>query len=354
MTKNKILPIFIPHGGCRHRCIFCDQRQITGVDKMPAAEELASLVAEGLDPETELAFYGGSFTALPKEIREAYLSFGANLKREGKIGALRLSTHPAYITPAIVTELEGYGVDTVELGIQSTDESVLGLARRGHGRKEIFEAARLLSASAMAWGAQLMVGLPGDSEEKALTSLRELLPYRPKTLRIYPVLVLRGTELAERTDRGEYTPLSLEKAVAVTAKMYALAVRNDVTVIRMGLQPTEEISSTGDALLAGPFHPAFGYLVRCYLKERQIRTLLERTGRKEGRLLGPREDLPLFFGDYRRNMDRLCRDYRLTVSEAPLKRDSVALAPLEKARKKEIIDELTEAEFLASFTENGK
>ena len=196
MTKNKILPVFIPHGGCRHHCIFCDQYRITAGDHLPEAEELESLIPPDLDADTELAFYGGSFTALPEPVRKAYLDFVRRKKEEGVISGIRLSTHPAYIDEDRAAELENYGVDTVELGIQSTDDEVLRRAGRGHGSKEIFTAAEILAASPMRWGVQLMVGLPGDDEEKDLRSVAQLLPYRPDMARIYPTLVLEGTPLA--------------------------------------------------------------------------------------------------------------------------------------------------------------
>ena len=350
MTANKILPVFVPHGGCPHRCVFCDQRQITGKDRLPTEEELARLVPADLDPETELAFYGGSFTAIPAAIRRAYLRFAKEQKDAGRISSIRISTHPAYINEEILSELLDFGVDMVELGIQSTDEEILRNAKRGHGREEVFRAAMLLDASPLKWGVQLMVGLPGDSEEKCLRSVASLLPYHPDTARIYPVLVLKGTELEAMTDRNEYAPLSVADAVPVCGKMFAMFSCADVQVIRMGLQPTEEIRYDSESLVAGPFHPAFGHLVKCFLKREQMKMLLRDAEGDRFRVLAPKQDMPLIFGHNGTHLDEVAEGRLLAVSESELPRGTIALAPYEKHRKTEILSLLTEKDFLELYT----
>ncbi|MGM9567347.1 MAG: elongator complex protein 3 [Clostridia bacterium] len=354
MTKNKILPVFIPHGGCRHRCIFCDQYRITAEDHLPSEEELEVMIPPDLDNDTELAFYGGTFTALPAPVRRAYLEFARRKKEEGVIKGIRLSTHPAYMDAAIAGELESYGVDVVELGIQSTDDNVLNLSSRGHGSKEVFAAAETLSASEMRWGIQLMVGLPGDSEEKDLRSVVQLLPYRPDMARIYPVLVLKGTPLARMWQRGEYAPLTLDEAVRISGKMLALFSHAGVPVIRMGLQPTEEITFGSDTLLAGPFHPAFGYLVRCFLKREQMAMLLKAYDEPSLRFLGPKKDLPLLFGYQGETPGLLAVERKLAVGESDLPRGAVALAPFSKKEKRNILGILTEEDFLEKYTERDR
>ena len=354
MTKNKILPVFIPHGGCRHRCIFCDQYRITAGNHLPSSEELEAMIPPDLDNETELAFYGGTFTALPATVRRVYLEFACRKKEAGVIGGIRLSTHPAYMDAAIAGELESYGVDVVELGIQSTDEEVLNLAARGHGSKEVFTAAETLAASEMRWGVQLMVGLPGDSEEKDFFSVSQLLPYHPDMARIYPVLVLKGTPLAQMWQRGEYMPLSLDDAVRISGKMLALFSCAGVPVIRMGLQPTEEIAFGSDTLLAGPFHPAFGYLVRCFLKREQMAMLLREHSETSLRFLGPKKDLPLLFGDHGETLGLLAGERKLVVGESDLPRGAVALAPFSKKEKGNLLGILTEEDFLKKYTEHDR
>ena len=354
MAKNNILPIFVPHGGCPHRCVFCDQKQITGCDHLPSMSELVSVLPKDLSPDTEIAFYGGSFTAIGSDVRKRYLSFAHDLKNRGKIARIRISTHPAYINDDIIGELEAYGVDTVELGIQSTDDDVLRKARRGHSSKEVFATAEKLAASSMKWGAQLMVGLPGDSEEKDLRSVGELLSYHPDMARIYPVLVLRGTELADLTFQNEYEPLSLGDAVRISGRMFALFSYVSVPVIRMGLQPTDEISFGSDTLIGGPFHPSFGYLVKSDLKRKQMEMLLREYPNVDCRILAPKKELPLVFGDHSENMSLLKQGRRLAVSEAELPLGTVALAPYDKKKKQEILAVLTWQDFLENYTKQDR
>ena len=350
MAANKILPIFVPHGGCPHRCVFCDQKRITGQDRMPTRDELLAMVPNDLDPETELAFYGGSFTAIAPSVRRGYLEFAFDLKKQGLISRIRISTHPAYIDAPVLGELIAFGVDMVELGIQSTDDDVLTSAERGHGSDEVFRAASLLSASPLKWGVQLMVGLPGDTEEKDLRSVASLLPYHPDTARIYPVLVLKDTALEKMMARNEYAPLSVADAVSVCGKMFAMFSYAGVKVIRVGLQPTEEIRHGSDSLVAGPFHPSFGHLVKCFLKREQMKMLLEEEKGERFRILAPKRDLPLIFGHNGTHLDEIAQGRILAVSESDLPSGTVALAPYEKHRKNEILSVLTEKDFLEQYT----
>lgn len=312
------------------------------------------MLPQELPPDTELAFYGGSFTAIGKDVRRKYLSFAFDLKERGKISRIRISTHPAYIDDDVIAELVSYGVDTVELGIQSTDDDVLQKAKRGHTSKEVFFAAEKLASSPLKWGAQLMVGLPRDSEETCIRSVAELLPYHPDMARIYPVLVLRGTELAEMTAENEYEPLSVGDAVRVSGRMFALFSYASVPVIRMGLQPTDEISFGSDSLVAGPFHPSFGYLVKSDLKREQVNLLLRYYPEGAFRILAPKKELPLVFGDHSENLPRIKSGRTLAVSEAELPLGTVALAPYDKKKKQEIIAVLSWQDFLEEYTKQDR
>lgn len=321
---------------------------------MPTKEELWGMLPPDTNTEWELAFYGGSFTAISEEVRLRYLSFARECKGHGRIGRVRVSTHPAYVDEDVIAELMDYGVDTVELGIQSTDERVLAMSKRGHGAKEIFSVASLLAASPLQWGVQLMVGLPGDSEEKALRSVLDLLPYRPDMARIYPVLVLAQTELAAMYERKEYAPLSLENAVRICGRMFALFWRASVPVIRMGLQPTAEISFGSASLLAGPFHPSFGYLVKSDLKREQIAMALREHPVGALRILAPKRELPLVFGDHGKNLPLLSVNRTLAVSEGDLPPGTVALAPYEKSKKREILSVLSWEDFIENYTKQDR
>lgn len=322
---------------------------------MPSESELSAMISGDLPCDTELAFYGGSFTALPKSVRRAYLNFAREMKRRGRIRSIALSTHPSYVDESIVDELFFYDVDRIELGIQSTDTGVLAKAQRGHGREEVFTAASLLYQSGIKWGVQLMVGLPGDDIKKDLSSVVELLPFQPHTARIYPVLVLKDTPLSFMFCEGSYVPLSLAEAVFRTAVMAAIFKQGNVDVIRMGLQPTAEICSGSEALLAGPFHPAFGHLVRCYLKQKQLHTLLKHLPENEPvRVAAPKADLPLIFGQNGETAAALRKRRRFAVSAAELPSGAVALTPYDKSRKYELLSVLTEKDFLDEYVKTER
>lgn len=350
MAKNNILPIFIPHGGCPHRCVFCNQQEISGCDHLPAQAELEAMIPENFPFDGELAFYGGSFTALPHKVMAQYLRFAAAQKEKKRIGAIRLSTHPAYVDRDIIETLISYGVDFLELGVQSLDDTVLQKAGRGHDSGEVFAAMEALAASSLDWGVQLMIGLPSDTAEKDITSVLQILPYGPKTARIYPLLVIEHTLLADQWRKGLYTPLSLAEAVAITAKMYAFFSCGSVTVIRMGLQPTEDLNVGGKALLAGPFHPSFGHLVRCALKREQMEMLAKGHENEDIRFLCPPNDLPLVFGDRKENIRAMGVHRKVAVSGADLPPGTLAMTPYEKGAKGHPFAVLRERDFLTKYT----
>ncbi len=354
MAKNKIFPVFIPNGGCRRRCVFCDQHTISGVSRLPSAAELAALIPEDLDPDTELAFYGGTFTALREEERLAYLRFAHDLKERGRVKAIRLSTHPSYIDEGIASELLSYGVDLVELGIESLDDEVLEAAGRGCDEETVYRAVDALRRAGLPWGAQLMIGLPGDSREKDIASVLKLLPLKPRLARIYPTLVLKGTMLETMVREGSYRPLSLKEAVAVTASMYALFRRARIPVIRMGLQPTAEIRFGSDELVAGPFHPGFGHLVRCRLKLCQMEALLENHDGESLRIAAPKADLPLLFGDGGGNIAALREKREISIGEGKLPAGTIALTPAEKKKHDVFLDVLSEEDFLTYYTKKDR
>lgn len=184
--------------------------------------------------------------------------------------------------------------------------------------------------------------------------MASLLPYRPHMARIYPVLVLKGTPLARMWQQGEYAPLSLEDAVAITGRMLALFTYGGVPVIRMGLQPTAEITCGSENLLAGPFHPAFGYLARCFLKREQMAMLLKGRSEEQLRFAAVKEDLPLLFGDHSENLRRLASEKELVIGEGDLPRGAVALTPFAKKEKRRLLALLTEQDFLEKYTEHDR
>ncbi len=265
--KRLIIPVFIPNLGCPHRCLFCDQRPITGAPQaLPTEAEVARAAAPYLASKRarrggprQLAFYGGTFTLLPEADQEYLLAIGRGYLARGEVDSLRLSTRPDAVDARCLARLAGSGVRTVELGAQSFDEGVLGLARRGHTAAQTREAARLIRAAGLELGLQLMCGLPGETRESFAASCRAAAALGPELVRLYPVLVLEGTGLARLWRQGGYRPLSLEEAAAWCAEALAIFEAAAVPVARAGLPPSAGLEA---ALLAGPYHPAFGQLVR--------------------------------------------------------------------------------------------
>lgn len=307
MSRRSIYPIFLPHAGCPHRCIFCAQVLTSACAQLPDPARTLAILLDELPPggSGELAFYGGSFTLLPESEQERWLELGARLLAAGRIAALRISTRPDAVTAPIAKRLAAAGVATVELGCQSFDPEVLRRAGRGHGADAAAQALPLLQAQGIAVGIHLMPGLPGADAEEAMNSLTTAMALQPDFLRIHPTIVLRGTVLEKLYRDGEYTPLSLDAAVYLCARMLRRARAAKVPVIRFGLMANEKLDS-GDAVVAGPYHPAFGQLIRSRLWFEQISALAE-AGHRSFRL-HPAE-LADVFGQHRRNVTKLNSRY---------------------------------------------
>jgi histone acetyltransferase (RNA polymerase elongator complex component) len=267
-VKKVTVPFFISHQGCTHACIFCDQRTITGFSgAIPSAEEILSKIATwhqtAGDRPLEVAFFGGSFTALPVEVQDHLLHPLQPLLASGDIMSVRVSTRPDCIDTAIVKRLAGLGVTTIELGVQSMDDEVLDRAVRGHSASDSEAAIRCIKAGGLAVGAQLMPGLPGDTPSKSFNTLQRVIAAGADFIRIYPVLVLRGTELARRFEAGEYVPMTVDEGVQLCKVLLHAAMRAGVPVIRIGLQADEGLNK--DTVLGGCWHPSLGRLTRSEL-----------------------------------------------------------------------------------------
>lgn len=263
--KTPIVPFFIPHHGCPHRCVFCNQQAQTGSGaRLPDAAAILATVAayraSSCCDSPEVAYYGGTFTSLPRAVQERFLAPLQPLLREGGVRAVRVSTRPDAITPEGVAFLREHGVETVELGVQSMDDTVLAAAGRGHTAHDTVTASRILREAGMRVGMQLLPGLPGDTSESAGASLTEVLALGPDFLRIYPLLVLTDTPLAEAYRSGAFSPWSLAEAVAVCKQLLHRSEQAGVPVIRVGVQASDKLAAPG-TILAGPWHPAFRQLV---------------------------------------------------------------------------------------------
>ncbi|WLE97276.1 MAG: radical SAM protein [Candidatus Electrothrix communis] len=273
-----VIPVFIPHEGCPHCCVFCNQRRISGfTEKSVTAEDVRVTVQTWLDRDgpaqrrVQVAFYGGSFTGLPLMRQKELLGAVAPFLEQGRVQSLRLSTRPDYIDQERVDLLGRYQVSTVELGVQSMNDRVLALARRGHSAVDVDRSVPLLRQAGMEIGIQLLLGLSGDTRTTLRRSVERVIALQPDFIRIYPLLVVQHSELAEQHKRGEYTPFSLDKAVVLAAWMKQRFDQAGIRVVRMGLQAGPELEAS---LLAGPWHPAFGELVASRLMQRRTRKLL--------------------------------------------------------------------------------
>lgn len=261
-----VIPVFIPHSGCPHQCRFCNQSIITeGAAPFPDRRHVIGIIKQylafkGRRKRVELAFFGGNFLGLDREKILDLLNMASPFTDNGDIDGIRFSTRPDTITEGTLDLVAPHGVSLVELGVQSMDDTVLARVNRGHGSRHTVEAATLLKKKGMAFGVQIMVGLPGDSRKGVIRTAEILAGLGPSTARIYPLIVLKGTGLAKDHEKGRYTPLGLDEAVAITKEAYQVFARAGVPVIRMGLQETE-MSSDQSAMIAGPRHPAFGHLV---------------------------------------------------------------------------------------------
>ncbi|WP_313346310.1 radical SAM protein [Sedimentibacter sp.] len=264
--KMKIIPVFVPHVGCPNDCVFCNQKRITGKDNTIIDGEYVRNIIEDYkktiddDVYTELAFFGGSFTAIDLQLQEELLSVGKQYKDRGIIQRLRCSTRPDAIDEKILHLQNRYGMDIIELGIQSLDDEVLSLSNRGHNCIQSENASKLIKEHGLVLGHQIMPGLPGSDREKDLKTCMDSIKMKPDIVRIYPTLIIKDTDLVQMYEKGEYKPLTLNEAVGISALIYSHYSVNNINVIRIGLQNTENINEDND-IVAGPFHAAFRQLV---------------------------------------------------------------------------------------------
>jgi len=259
--KKRIIPIFVPHRGCPHDCIFCNQKKITGVSTEVTSNDVRNIIEEYLptideDASIEVAFFGGSFTAIDEEIQNDLLSVAKEYVEKGLIQDIRMSTRPDCISKDILNRLKEYKVSIIELGVQSMDKDVLIDSVRGHDTEEVIKSAKLIKESGIKLGLQMMVGLPSDSEEKCIDTAKQFIKLKPDCVRIYPTLVVKDTGLEILLNKGEYKPFTLEECVRIVKKLLVLYYVNNINVIRVGLQATEDIQ-IGKAVVDGPHHPAF-------------------------------------------------------------------------------------------------
>ncbi|MFZ5966348.1 MAG: elongator complex protein 3 [Bacillota bacterium] len=278
--KHVIIPIFIPHEGCPHDCVFCNQKRITGNYQETTGKIVEETIQIYLNAiknrdavHVEVAFYGGSFTGINIDKQKELLYSASIWKEKGVIQDIRISTRPDYIYPWTTAYLTQYGVTIVELGVQSLSEDVLAASNRGHSVEDVARAMKYLKQSHLQIGIQLMVGLPQDDAAKLNSTTDKVIALSPDFVRIYPALVIKDTYLEYLYESGTYQPLSIAEAVQLCKTMLLKFARHHIPVIRIGLQPTDEMI-IGKNIVAGPFHPSFRQLVEASMYYDMISFLL--------------------------------------------------------------------------------
>ena len=277
-ARASILPVFVPHLGCPHACVFCNQRRITGQLRPSDAETVRKIIQDAaalsrIGAKRQLAFYGGSFTAIDEAQQEELLQAAHEALERGEIDSIRLSTRPDAIDGTVLERLRRYGVETVELGAQSMDDEVLRLSGRGHTAADVKRASEMIKAAGFHLILQMMTGLPGDTPGRCVETAKRIIRLQPDGVRIYPTVIVKDTALCELWRSGQYREHTVEDAVSICAKILPLFEKAGIPVIRLGLNPTEELS--GGAAVAGAYHPALGELVKSRILLNQARKLLD-------------------------------------------------------------------------------
>lgn len=308
--------MFIPHNGCPEQCSFCNQRRITGVGVQPTGqdvlrllEDAASYMGERVNA-AEIAFFGGSFTAIDRAYMTELLEAAQEaVNRFGFMG-IRCSTRPDAIDRERLDILKRYGVTAIELGAQSMHDAVLLRNRRGHCAEDVVLASALIREYGFELGLQMMTGLPGDTDEGAIDTAERLLSLHPDTMRIYPTIVLENTEICDWYRAGEYTPQTLDEAVSLCAKLIPMIERAGVRLIRVGLHASEELEHRA----AGPFHPAFMELCRSRIFLEALTAELNEKKITEAVVAVSPQMLSIALGQKRSNMAALSgMGYKITV-----------------------------------------
>ena len=279
-ARESIIPVFVPHLGCPNDCVFCNQRRISGAQEPAGVENVKNAIESAAalprnGAKRQLAFYGGSFTAIPAAEQTALLSAAKEALDRGEIDAIRLSTRPDAIDAAVLKRLRDYGVETVELGAQSMDDEVLLLSGRGHRAEDVESASQQIKAAGFRLILQMMTGLPGDTDERSLETARRIAALKPDGVRIYPTVIVRDTALYDLWRAGRYQEHTVEDAVRCCAKLLPVFEEAGIPVIRLGLNPTDELSG-GDAA-GGAYHPALGELVKSRIMLEKAMALLRGT-----------------------------------------------------------------------------
>lgn len=299
MKKHYTIPFFVTHKGCTHKCVFCDQKSITGQASVKPAE-IKGKMEKYIEtiPEhavIEVGFFGGSFTGIPKDEQKKLLEPVLPFIENGSVEGIRISTRPDLINSDILRFLGDLGVTCIELGVQSMSDKVLKRSKRGHTAEDVVKASRLIMESHFRLGHQMMLGLPESTFRDEFHTAKMAKELGATQVRIYPVLVIKNTELAKWWRDKKYSPLTEDEAVERSARLISYFNSNGMTVLRCGLHPSEELSG-GASLLAGPFHTSFRQKAESRIFAWMLERLLEDRAKKIAKISFNPDDEGAFHG----------------------------------------------------------
>lgn len=311
------IPIFVPHKGCPYDCVFCNQKRITGTQKDVTADDVRCIIEKHLEtiPKenryVEAAFFGGSFTGIPIEEQTGLLRAANEFLEQGFIDGIRISTRPDYIDRTILDNLKRFGVTTIELGVQSMNDEVLKLSNRGHTCADVINSVKLIREYSFVLGLQMMTGLPGDTDERSLKTADDIIELKPDIVRIYPTLTIKDTYLEKLYLSGKYTPQTVSEAVELSKQLLLKFEKNNIIVIRIGLQSTEEISE-GGSVVAGPVHSSFRELVESSIYYDIISSKIEKNAVRADVFVNPSE-ISKAVGNKRGNIIKLKNEKNIDI-----------------------------------------
>ena len=306
MRKHANISVFVPHLGCKCMCSFCNQVHITGTSDCPNEESVDRAVAEAklsenYNPQsTELAFFGGSFTAINRDYMFELLTAGYKHVKSGDVCGIRISTRPDAVNSEILEILKQHGVTAIELGAQSMEDDVLLHNRRGHTAEDVVKASALIKEAGFSLGLQMMTGLYTDTDEKSIKTAEKIIQIHPDTVRIYPTVVLEHTRLSALYRSGEYSPETVDSAVSLCGRLLGMFRKADIKVIRLGLHSIDE-----ESFVAGPWHPAFGELCESAEYLRLILTELEKKPKGKYEVYVNKTEISKAVGQHRKNVQTL-------------------------------------------------
>ncbi|NLO46797.1 MAG: radical SAM protein [Clostridiales bacterium] len=314
--QRHIIPVFVPHLGCPNECVFCNQRRISGSTDQASAETVIKAIAKAKtilpsEAKAELAFYGGSFTAIHRDRQEELLRAAFPYYADGFLSGIRISTRPDAINTETLAVLRQYGVKTIELGAQSMNPEVLKRSKRGHSTEDIVNSSKLIKSLGFQLILQMMTGLPGDTAHRARMTAEALADLEPDGVRIYPTVIIKETALQKMWETGMYDEHGVEEAAELCTELFFIFNRRGIPVIRMGLNPTEAL--TGGDAIAGAYHPAFGELVYTKVFLSKARELLSSQKHGKDIVLGVHQSrVSAMAGHKRSNINILISEFNLS------------------------------------------